>query len=109
MILTESNQERRDAAIKRSRRIDRLPEAQYLSALHRIAAIEPVVMDRVLGELEAFHRRLHPVRFVTNASNLKPALLAICEPCQWRTILEDGHDLPHLQRLVAEHSGIEWP
>lgn len=105
MTPAEASQERRDAAIRRSRRIDRLFAHELSGVLHRIAAFEPKAIDQALDEWEANYRtRMHPVRFKRSGA----AITARCEVCPgWRVGLEDEHSLGDLQRLVAEHSGIE--
>lgn len=109
MIPDETNQERRDAAIKRSRRIDALAPEWHKSALHRIAAFDPSCVDRALGEIEANTRPSHPLRFYADDLDGRCGLVAICAPCDWTTRLDDGHSLADLERLVAEHPGIEQP
>lgn len=112
MTPAEANQARRDAAIGRSHRIDRLDFAQLLNFIHRLAAIEPDVVDRVLAEFDANAPRsrsepkLHPVTF----SRGLWGLVAFCQLQQcagWHLQIEDGHNLPYLERRVREHSGIE--
>jgi hypothetical protein len=110
----ETSQERRDAAIKRSRRIDALNGWQDKGALHRIAAFDPGCVDRALREIEANTRPLHPVRIyaadpVTGELTGR-GLVAHCDlESDWHVHIEDGHLITELQRLAAEHSGIEQP
>lgn len=107
MTAAKAGQERRDAAIKRSRRIDALAGWQDKGALHRIAAFDPECVDRALREIEASTPRLHPVRFYADDLDGRCGLVAFCGPCDWTTRLDDGHTLADLERLAAEHSGIE--
>ena len=113
----EASQERRDAAIKRGRRIDGLEAGQLANFIHRLAAIEPAVVDRVLAEFDAnspkprTEKLLHPVTFYGNAGDdVAMGLGGIVAYCAvdvlWHAHLEDGHGLPELERLVREHSGI---
>lgn len=106
MTPAEANQARRGESIVRHRRIDSLPPDQYIAALHRVAAIEPAAVDRVLSELEAVLARLHPLRFYCDPAG-DCALVACCDPCGWRTRLQDGHTIADLNRLAAQHSGME--
>ena len=106
MTPTEANQLRRAESIVRHRRIDSLPPDQYIAALHRIAAIEPIAVDRALNELEAVLARLHPLRFYCDPAD-QCSLIAYCDPCGWRTRLEDGHTIADLNKLASQHSGLE--
>lgn len=112
MIPGEEAQARRDAAIRRGRRIDALDPGQLANFIHRLAAIVPGDVDRVLGEFDANVPRprteqlLHPVSFYGAGANAA-GIAAYCslDPL-WHTLIEDGHGLPDLERLVREHSGI---
>ena len=105
MTPDEANQARHAAAVTRARRIELLSGLEALAILHRIAVIEPAVVDRTLIENEVLHLRVHPVRFRRSGTGIT----AYCDPCGWRAHLENGHTLDELQRLVYEHSGIGSP
>ena len=117
MTPDEANQERRDAAIRRGRRIDALDSGQLANFIHRVAAVSPAVVDRVLTEFDAnapkprTEKMLHPVTFYGNCGDDVTqgfgGIVAYCElDVLWHTTIEDGHGLPDLERLVREHSGI---
>ena len=116
MTPDQANQERRDAAIKRGRRIDALDAGQLANFLHRVAAIEPAVVDRVLAEFDAnapkprSEPKLHPVTFYgidEYGSHSRGGLVAYCELDKlWHTTIIDGVGLPDLEQLVRAHSGI---
>lgn len=117
MTPAEATQKRRDAAIRRAHRIDALDPGQLANFIHRLAAIEPAQVDRVLAEFDAnapkarAEKLLHPVTFYGNCGDDMAlglgGLVAYCAlDVNWHAHLEDGHGLPELQRLVREHSGI---
>lgn len=113
MTPAEADQARRDAAIRRGRRIETLQAGQQANFIHRLAAIVPGDVDRVLGEFEAAppkprtEPKLHPVTF--GGAREPGCIIAVCPlpACtQWHWRIEPGHDLADLERLVREHSGI---
>ena len=117
MTPAEASQERRQATIRRSRRIDTLEAGQLANFIHRLAAICPNSVDRVLAEFDANMPRprtgtmLHPVSFYGNCSDdfdQFGGLVAYCslDPL-WHQTIEDGEGLPELQRIVRKHSGLE--
>ena len=116
MTPAEANQARRGEAIRRSHRIDALAAGQLLNFIHRMAAIVPADVDRVLAEFDAnapkprTERKLHPVTFYGNCdmSGGLSGLVAYCtlDP-GWLAMLEDGQDLAELERLVRDHSRVE--
>lgn len=114
MTPAEANQERRDAAIKRGRRIDALDAGQLANFIHRLAAIEPAAIDRVLAEFDANAPRpraekvLHPVTFYGSGDDVVTGMVAYCAlDVLWHEHLDDGQGLADLERVVRKHSGIE--
>ena len=112
MTPEEASQERRDAAIKRGRRIDALEAGQLANFIHRIAAIDPLGVDRVLAEFDAnapkprTEPKLHPVTFYGSELPVR-GVTAYCDIDKlWHVHLEDGHSLADFERLVREHSEI---
>jgi hypothetical protein len=115
----EACQERRIASIRRSHRIDALDAGQLANFIHRLAAIMPGDVDRVLAEFDANAPRpraepqLHPVTFYAadpEDHDLPDGggLLAYCRLCpNWHSHIHDGESLADLERRVREHSGIE--
>ena len=117
MTPAEEIQARRDAQIKRSRRIDALDASQLANFIHRLAAIVPGDVDRVLAEFDANAPRpraepkLHPVVFYgsdIHGGDTGGGLSAYCDlhAPSWHRHIEDGHDLADLESLVRQHSGI---
>ena len=118
MTPAEANQERRDAAILRGRRIDAIDPGQLLNVIHRLAAIAPADVDRVLAEFDAnapkprTEKPLHPVG-VYVADDVTErltdhALVLECGICpDWHEHLDDGQPVAELCRLATEHSGLE--
>jgi hypothetical protein len=115
----EANQERRETAIRRAHRIDALEAGQLANFIHRLAAIEPAVVDRVLGEFDAnapkprAEPKLHPVAFYAADPENRDlpdggGLLAYCRLClDWHEHSGDGSTLADLEHVVRVHSGIE--
>ena len=113
MTPAEETQARRAAAIKRGHRIDALEPGQLANFIHRLAAIEPSVVDRVLAEFEAnaakprTEKLLHPVTFYSSTDDVVSGLMAYCsmDPL-WHEHIEDGQGLADLERVVRRHSGL---
>jgi hypothetical protein len=108
----EANLERREAAIRRGHRIDALDHGQLANFLHRLAAIVPGDVDRVLGEFDANAPKprttpmLHPVRLYTVDVPVM-GIMAYCDVCRdWHSYFEDGHSLDDFNDRAREHSGI---
>ena len=116
MTPDQANQERREASIRRAHRIDALEAGQLVNFIHRLAAIVPGDVDRVLGEFDAnapkprTTPKLHPVRLYGGDIS-RPQGSGVWLYCDidlgWHTYLEDGHTLEDLEARVREHSGIE--
>ena len=113
MTPAEASQARRAAAIERGHRIDALDAGQLANFLHRIAAIEPSVVDRVLAEFDAnapkprAERLLHPVTFYGGAEIEGSGLMAYCSlDVLWHEQIDDGNGLADLERVVRKHSGL---
>jgi hypothetical protein len=47
----------------------------------------------------------HDVRFDGVALSGNGYIRARCTPCSWSVALDNGHDLPDLIRLTAQHAG----
>lgn len=111
MTPAEANQERRDAAIRRGRAIDALEPGQLANFIHRLAAIVPGDVDRVLAEFAAntpkprAEKLLHPVTF--GVCLPAQGISVACPLDDWHVHLDGSHSLPELERLIREHSGIE--
>jgi hypothetical protein len=106
----EANQERRAATLLRARRIDAVDPGQLANFIHRLAAIVPGDVDRVLAEFDANAPRpratpmLHPVRLYSE--HLRDGIMLYCDVCpEWRTYLEDGHSHDDFAQRIREHSG----
>ena len=114
MTPAEADRERREAAIRRAHRIDALEAGQLINFIHRLAAIVPGDIDRVLGEFDAnapkprAEPRLHPVRVYGGLDrNSGIGVWLYCDiDLDWRTYLDDGHSLDDLNDRAREHSGI---
>ena len=116
MTPAEEIQARREAQIKRSRRIDALEIGQLVDFVHRLAAIVPGDVDRVLAEFDAnaprprAEKQLHPVTFYgsdIHRNETGGGLLAYCNVhTSWHEHIDDGASLAQLERLVRVHSGI---
>ena len=116
MTPAEEIRARREAQVKRSRRIDALDADQLANFIHRLAAIVPGDIDRVLAEFDANAPRprteklLHPVIFYgsdRHRNETGGGLLAYCNLCvSWHEHVDDGAGLAEFQRLVSVHSGI---
>ena len=114
MTPAEEIQARRDAQIRRSRRIDALATDQLANFIHRLAVIVPGDVDRVLAEFDANAPRprteklLHPVTFYNSEMVSGLGLIAYCAlDVNWHESIEDGLGLAELERVVREHSGIQ--
>jgi hypothetical protein len=46
----------------------------------------------------------HNVRF--HGAAVGTGISVYCQPCHWGIWIDDGHDLPDLVRLVAQHAGV---
>jgi hypothetical protein len=108
----EACQERRIASIRRSHRIDALDAGQLANFIHRLAAIVPGDIDRVLAEFDANAPRpraepqLHPVLYYGAEDG--DGIRAYCDLCRlWHADLEDGRSLAQLEHVARRHSGIE--
>ena len=115
MTPDQANQERREASIRRAHRIDALAPGQLVNFIHRLAAIVPGYVDRVLDEFDAnapkprTEKRLHPVRVYGGLDrHAEMGIWLYCDiDVDWRSYLEDGHTLDDLEARAREHSGIE--
>jgi len=118
MTPAEANHTRREAALGRARRIDALDPGQLANFIHRMAAIVPADVDRVLDEFDAnapkprAEKQLHPVT-IYSADPESPELpdgggfIMYCRLCpDYHQHIHDGQGLPDLNQLAARHSGI---
>lgn len=48
----------------------------------------------------------HRFTFWPSASTIAPGIIVRCDACQWRMVVDGGHDLPDLIRLAAQHNGV---
>ena len=116
MTDAEERQARREAQIERARRINMLDYRQLVNFIHRLAAIVPADVDRVLAEFDANapkprpEKQLHPVIFYgsdIHRNETGGGLLAYCNVCaSWHEHVDDGAGLAEFERLVRVHSGI---
>ena len=113
MTPAEADQERRTAAIRRAHRIDALETGQLVNFIHRLAAIVPGDVDRVLAEFDASapkprsEPKLHPVSFYSTGEDVVSGLTAYCAvDVLWHEHIDDGASLEYLQTVVRRHSGI---
>jgi len=116
MTPAEANQERRKAAIGRGHRLDALDADQLLNFIHRLAALVPIMVDRVLDEFDAnapkprAYPRLHPVTIYSADPENRElpdggGLLAYCRLCtDWHEHISDGVDVDDLENVRTRHS-----
>jgi hypothetical protein len=48
---------------------------------------------------------VHDVRFWASASTIAPGIIARCEPCGWRIVIDNDHTLDDLIELQRQHCG----
>jgi hypothetical protein len=76
----------------------------------------PAVSESVSGRDQPRHHGppvVHDVRFygaTEGATGYRlRAVVAECEPCAWRRVIDGGHTAADLTRLASQHAGTEDP